>query len=230
MRVRDTALFVDANLVYLWEFDGNSNTAVGSNNGTDTDMTYSTAGGKYVQGAVFNGTSSRIQIEKNGFDIASNGSFSVGGWVKGDNSSSGNKNILTIDNGDTRGLILIRFNFGGSDKHLAAVIRDDTDASTQNLESTSDVNDGGWHHIALVKSTNNIKLYVDGVAQVNTTCTENGAYTFSAGNGFFGAETAASNFLPGNEDDWFYFNDALTQAEINLLAFDPLKNSYAYFM
>lgn len=49
-------------LVSAYYFEWNSNDSIGSNNGTDTNITYSTGNGKITQGAGFNGTSSWINI------------------------------------------------------------------------------------------------------------------------------------------------------------------------
>src|SRR4051812_13528905 len=50
------------NLVSYYRLDGNSNDAVGANNGSDTNISYSAGNGKINNGAGFNGTSSRIAI------------------------------------------------------------------------------------------------------------------------------------------------------------------------
>ncbi len=55
-------LFLDANLVAYWRMEGNSNDSKGSNNGTDSNITYSNANGRFGQGAAFNGTTSSILL------------------------------------------------------------------------------------------------------------------------------------------------------------------------
>lgn len=56
----ETSLGADANLKGYWRFDGNSNDAKGTYNGTDTAMSYSSAAPKFVQNAVFAGTPSLL--------------------------------------------------------------------------------------------------------------------------------------------------------------------------
>lgn len=54
-----TKFINDASLVSYWPLDGNSNDAKGSNNGTDTSVTYGTSYVPYVnfgQGANYNGS------------------------------------------------------------------------------------------------------------------------------------------------------------------------------
>lgn len=59
MELVTSSLYSDANLQGYWRFEGNSNDSKGSNNGSDTTITYSSGNGKYGQGAGF-GTSSII--------------------------------------------------------------------------------------------------------------------------------------------------------------------------
>ncbi|HYK01306.1 MAG TPA: LamG-like jellyroll fold domain-containing protein [Thermoanaerobaculia bacterium] len=57
----DTAGTLETGLVAGWNFEGNSNDEVGSRNGSDTSITYSSGNGKILQGAGFGG-SSRIDF------------------------------------------------------------------------------------------------------------------------------------------------------------------------
>lgn len=76
-------LFSDANLVSYWRFQGNSNDSKGSNNGTDTAITYSEANGKWGQGAGFNGSSSYIQYAAKILPV---GAKTVMFWIKTSNT------------------------------------------------------------------------------------------------------------------------------------------------
>lgn len=67
------------NIVLAYKLDGNSNDSVGSNNGTDTAITYSTGNGKLVQGAGFNGTSSVI---KNTTFVMPTTEITIAVWLK----------------------------------------------------------------------------------------------------------------------------------------------------
>lgn len=65
----------------LLHLSGNSNDASGnSNNGTDTDVTYSVANGRYNQGASFNGSSSGISIA-DAASIQFSTVFTIAVWV-----------------------------------------------------------------------------------------------------------------------------------------------------
>ena len=66
------------NLVSYWKLDGNSNDSVGSNNGSDTNITYGTSYGKINQGALFNGTSSKILTNYQ----PTYADTTIAGWIK----------------------------------------------------------------------------------------------------------------------------------------------------
>jgi len=42
-----------------------------------------------------------------------------------------------------------------------------TDGTTRVIETTTSVNDGNWHHIAVVRNSNTVNLYVDGVSEAS---------------------------------------------------------------
>ena len=75
------------NLVAYYKLDGNSNDSIGTNNGTDTSVTYSTDNGKINQGAGFNGTSSKIAMSS-GVGITGDSARTMSFWAKS-NSTSG---------------------------------------------------------------------------------------------------------------------------------------------
>lgn len=66
----------------LYHFDGNSNDLSGNGiNGTDTNITYSLANGKFGQGAGFNGLSSRINNIGGIPALAGRAAITWGGWI-----------------------------------------------------------------------------------------------------------------------------------------------------
>ena len=73
------------NLVAYYKLDGNSNDSVGSNNGTDSNISYSSA--KINNGAVFSGSSSKISLG-NVLGSTFTSSFTVCAWVKPSSLSS----------------------------------------------------------------------------------------------------------------------------------------------
>ena len=79
------------NLLSYWKLDDNSNDAVGSNNGTDSNISYAAA--KINNGASFNGSSSKITHSASGFPTG-NAARSVNFWVKLNSTASGRQVFL----------------------------------------------------------------------------------------------------------------------------------------
>lgn len=209
-----TTLFADANLKTYHRFEGNSLDETANNHdGTDTSITYGTGYGKYTQGALFNGTTSKIVTATN-IGISGNAAFSMGGWVKL-GSTTGFRCAVSWGNA---GVALAAAGLGcnlNSAGDLGIAFAGSNSAFTAgSLIGTTD-----RVHIAVTKATGAIntttKLYINGVdtalaggASTNTPNITDGVINY----GIFGA--GGSNFWSGDEDDMFVFNDVLTAAEI----------------
>ena len=70
------------NLVAYYKLDGNSNDSVGSNNGTDTSITYSLANGKIDQGAGFTISPRSIIVSGSNVGISGSSPRTVCFWAK----------------------------------------------------------------------------------------------------------------------------------------------------
>ena len=86
----------------------------------------------------------------------------------------------------------------------------------EGLQGTTNLNDGNWHHVAMVvsRSSSNAKLYVDGnlEASVNSSVIANNISNTS--DLYIGVERGLSNFFNGKMDEIRIWNTARTQAEI----------------
>lgn len=72
----------------LWHLNGNSNDSSGNgNNGTDSNITYGLAYGKFGQGAGFNGSSSKITIA-NHESLRPASAFTISAWIYKTNKTS----------------------------------------------------------------------------------------------------------------------------------------------
>lgn len=79
------------------------------------------------------------------------------------------------------------------------------------------VNDGSWHHVALVRAGSTVSLYVDGVQTTSTPVATAGVlYVSNSSNLLFGAGVCGAR-LQGQLDEIEYFNSALTQAQIQAI-------------
>jgi hypothetical protein len=201
----DTPLFPDGNLVSYWRMENNSNDAKGSNNGTDTSMSYTTSSGAFGYGGSYNGTSSSQRFAGPAFGSAATISL----WMKTNfNNTTDSSQRIFIDTTSPRQFL---FYYEGAYKKFgwnsggANVI----DPFTYSFGNIS----GQWHHWAFVwTTTTNWKVYFDGaVIQSGTTTITTGTPTSLT----MGAKSdQAHSWAPAAMDDVAYFNRALTADEV----------------
>lgn len=123
------------NLISTYSLEGNSIDPASSNNGTDTAITYSLLNGKVLQGAGFNGSTSKIVIGA----ITPGAIFSLGFWVKAAPIGGGIEDIIT-PSASPVGLTLDKTSyklkwFDGGFKTMSASINPST---WENIVITSD--------------------------------------------------------------------------------------------
>lgn len=216
-------LLADANLVSYWRFEGNSNDVKGTNNGTDTAMAYGVANGKYQQGASFVAASSaHINLPTGTTLNVANITFTLAFWIK----TSETTQEEVFGKGGTNATLgyAVNINQGNVSGNLTFAWGNGAGVSTNSVTSAG-FNDGLWHHIAMVITTNTLTAgsntmicYVDGVSKT-VTQTANFIYADSLNVPVFGyREPVADSFYNGSLDDFCFFSRALSAAEVFLLA------------
>ncbi|MCE3226588.1 MAG: hypothetical protein K0S32_1139 [Bacteroidetes bacterium] len=200
-----------------WPFTGNANDMSGSgNHGTVsgavlTNDRFGAANSAYS----FNGTSNYIVMSTGG--PTGNVSRSVSFWAKTTNT------VIQVGfgYGDAPGIFQILFNYScqgvGVDNSNAALIRGNTGLT-----------DNNWHHIVAVMDASigtqlqHVSFYVDNVLQPTVTCVissstslinSNSNYPITIGK----SSNSALRFFKGSLDDFYYYNKALTPAEVSQL-------------
>ena len=201
-----TSLFNNANLVSYYRFEGNSNDAKGSNNGTATPaVTYSTSTGMFSEGANFNGSNTRITTPV-GMPTSSWNGVTVTAWVYPENTSgyssiAGNRGAY----GDY--FILGTHNTNWRWHILSAGIEDIGVSFTPNT----------WYMITGTWDGSTMRFYVDG-AEVWSH-----AYSDSFGNSPRSLTMGSSDpggfweEYNGSLDDLAVFSRALTATEVSNL-------------
>lgn len=211
------------NIVSHWRFDANSNDFVGSNNGTDTDITY--ASGKVSNAAGFNGTSSKIsfgnlstlRLFTNGTnDIAG----SITGWLKF-NSTSGTQYIL--DKRDLFNATLDREYFIlYTSGELRFVLFDQTNGGNIRVAYSWTPTTGVWYHFAATYDGSGtsigMKLYINGVsvgagASAGTYVKQVG----SVGYLMMGSLATGASYFNGATDEFTFWDLDLTPVQIGLI-------------
>lgn len=190
---------ISTGLVSYYKLDSNSNDSFGSNNGTDTSVSY--VSGKVSNAASFNGTSSKTIVGNPANLQLTNVSIST--WIKSSGAGSGD-----------RGMIFKRYAYNlffYSNK--LATYSYGTPAGYK--DTGVNVCDGTWKHIVLTQQsgvTNGTKLYINGVLVLTTTVGQTG----QADNLEFAA-IAGGGFANYSQDETAIYNIALTQTQIDLL-------------
>jgi len=206
-----TTLYTDANLLYYYRLEGNSNASVGAVNGTDTSITYSSGNGKFDQGAGFNGSTSKIAL--NGSTVAAGNTWTVMGWFKTTQVTGG----CMWSNGDSasdNAYARISIGEAGAGK-IFAEFRDDGGSTLGSITSSGTYHDGNWHHFAFKRiAANSWKVFIDGVSVGTNTASLS---TMTINRASLGCLTRTGDviFYNGSLDDVSIFNRVLTDTEIS---------------
>ena len=207
-----------ATLLGHWKLDDNDaqtqvdDSSTAGNHGTATGAT----SGLHIAGQVgtgafaFNGTNDRVDAGSN-YTITND--FTIMAWMKTTEGSAGYFFIRGIPADPwtcyTLGVV------GGK------LWSRDNDGTTQgDAKSTADVNDGNWHHVAVVADANQpLTLYIDGSALAADAYDTRqnapaGPYAIPAANHLFIGGRSNTSF-PGSVDDVGFWDEALSASMIS---------------
>jgi len=200
------------NLLYYYKLDGDSVDSIAAANGTDTAITYSAGNGKIVQGAGFNGTTSKILLPNNDWSMTT--AYSASAWVK--TSAATDQIIIGRDNASGAGRIFF-FRIELTTGKAEFVRFDGSTNVVTDIKSTLAYNDGNWHHIVVTfDNTIGSKIYVDGTQVASDAVTTNNR----GGTGsspYIGAFNGASSFMNGAIDEVAIWNRGITSVEVTSL-------------
>lgn len=210
------------NIVSYWKLDGNSTDSLGINNGANTSITYAPV--KINDGAVFNGTSSRIDL---GTACTVSAGLTISMWVQ--TSATTNQILFAKTNGirpSSDSYYIYYYNSGGGNMKLNCMVGNGvtdfyTDTPVLSLTTLS--------HIVMTYDKLNQRVYKDGslihtgalqaMASVNTAASRTWM-------GAFGSSPTL--FLSGKMDEVGLWNRALTQSEITQLYNGGVGLSYPF--
>lgn len=205
--IRKTSLFADGDSQSYYSLEGNSNDQIASNNGTDSNVTYSSANGRYGQGAGFAGTG-YIEVS-NTLKRANNSTNSLAFWFKtggtvqemmyGEGSTADNNPLYNIDIGLTTGKV-----------RLSLRIIAGTSAAVESTSATW--NDDKWHSLVLTKNGNSFVMHIDDTQEA-TLSSSLVPETNRVGFGALLRATEAIHFN-GEIDDILFSDKVLSAAEI----------------
>lgn len=207
-------------LVAYYKLDGNSNDAHGSNNGTDTNITYGTSYGKIGEGALLAGNSRALIPSQSVFNLQS--AFSLFAWVKLSSYGKGTSyfgGIITKDNVTTNNRCFLFGVRGPADGGNTGKLR-----FTYNIPpdtsvlSTSTVPLNEWALVGIVSNQTTYTFYINGVASgsgsTNITPAYQGTASLSLG---YSENTTYVEGMRGSLDEVGIWSRALTSDEITQL-------------
>lgn len=183
----------------------------------------------FGQGINFDGIDDYVQTTYGG--IPGTNDRTIEAWIR----TTANYNP---SNGGTQGVLVDYGTFVTGQRFTFNVLWSNAirlEVGGNGVSGTIPVNDGNWHHVAVVFSNpgNNVELYVDGVldAQGSLTVTANTGF---ANNIMIGRRIDGINYFSGDIDEVRVWNTALTQAEIQANMNSELCNTnnpnlFAYY-
>jgi hypothetical protein len=207
-----TPLFGDSRIVAYYRMQGNSNDSSGSNNGSDTSMTYTGDDGIYGNGAHFNGTTGKILVP-NASALNITGTVSLGAWIKVTDITTG---LPILYKGyeaanQTRYSLAIKTTGAVRFRVVATAGRSEVTNTT--------LTNGTWAHVGVVCNINggtNATFYINGIA-ASSTLDDGSAGSYanvSESNQMgIGIRSDSSGFGAGSIDDAFVANGTITAAE-----------------
>ena len=206
-----------AHLVAYYKLDGNSNDSVGSNNGTDTAITYGTSYGKINQGALFNGTTSQITSASASLGIA--GNISVGFWANVNTlPTSGNLMSMVakyVGGAGASGYDVRLYNNGGT-QELDFVV---TTASQVSVVATKIItlSTSTWYYIVCTNDGTTSTIYLNGSSVATASSGNPDAATQNFYIGAINYNAGLMRFFNGAIDEVGIWSRALTSTEVSQL-------------
>ena len=221
-----TSKFNKTNLVSLnegkvghWTMDGADTTATtvtdrsgSGNNGTRTGGTTEEIG-KIGQGMNFNGTNSDVTVGDISILESSGNFLTASAWIKTEGSPV--KRMFVGKKDDNSAGYFMWVN--GSGKFDAGFY---STSYFANPASTAVVNNNVWHHLVVVRNTDTVTLYIDGIQDGSATAAGtigDISNTINFRIGRSDHSPPGPYYFPGSIDDVRVYNRALSATEIQQL-------------
>lgn len=217
------------NLVSYYKMEGNSNDSVGSNNGTDTSMSYSSSYGKLGQGANCNGSSGYIDLGT-GLRYERTQAFTISFWMKSSTSTSYIPIYSSQEgSGNYRGTT-IWVSFAGDNRLWLEM----TSLTTNALKcfGSSSINDGNLKHCVITydgtSAVSGVKMYVDGIAETVTSSVDALSATIVGTANVHIGRRPDPLYYTGDIDELAIWTRVLTATEVLELFQNGSANQYPF--
>ncbi len=222
-------------LISYWKLDGDSNDAINSNNGTDTNVSY--ISGKIGQSASFNGTTSKILIPGK---VANSSQGTISCWVKF--NSLGNTEYIYGYGGDSNQALfgIQTFDVGGGNFRFWIAARDAAASFLNLVHGSTNLTTGVWYHVVFQSNGILYTMYVNGVAETltvftglndgkwNDIVTTTNDYT-SIGTLVINADMGNTYLVDATIDEVAVWDRELTEGEVTQLYNNGKATQYPFF-
>ena len=201
---------LQSKIISYWNLDGNSTDEVGANDGTDTNITYSTANGKINQGAGFNGTSSKINVGAS-TSLKITGAFSISVWIKRSGSQTQYSPIFYKPHDVSLNEAYWLGFWGSSDSKITLGFYDGS--GYQFLTSDTEISDLTWTHIVGSYDGTYLRIYINGTEDKNSNI---GSKTISYSGDYDAwiGQEKSTKFIKGAIDMLGIADEALTSDDV----------------
>ena len=206
--------------IAAYKFEDNANDVTGNFNGTANSITYAT--GNFNKAAVFNGSSSYVNLSNLGISGAAK--VSVSAWINVDSLSS-NQTIFQFGNESNKQ----RFGFAIDTNGSLYVEYYGRDV----LTPTGVISTSTWYHVLVsynggsIETGTNTQIYVNGVAQtMSVSGSQTGSANLGDANYGIGYRRASSNqYFDGKIDQLRIYKGALKQVQVNELYAETVSDN-----
>jgi len=206
-----------------FKFENNVLDSTGTNHGIVTGNEKYTTGKIGINAFDFDGSTHIELTNESNFDFSSTNSFSASFWIKTTDSDGVNGLVGKMEGSPVFKGWSIDLNSGKISVFLISAWDTSPNEAIQ-IDTTSSINDGQWHHIGVTYNgnelANGVRIYVDGSIAITTTILDNFPASGSILNNIplhLGNRLNANTFN-GQMDELLIFNKELTASEIASLA------------
>ena len=196
--------------VALYNFHSDATDLTGNYTGTESNITYSS--GNYGQAAVFNGSSSTIQLSGGdmGLTFGSSANYSIAFWFNSLNIGTWQRVFNTCGAG---GSLANQIAVSIYQSKIYVYRRTGTSTSVA-TSHTSVLSSNTWYHAAFMVNGSTVTLYLNGVAH---TLTSSGTTVISSVSNIIFGSHGYTPYFNGSIDQVRIFNKALTPSEVTQL-------------
>ena len=186
-----------------------------SYNGGETNITWQN--GRFNEAALFNGSSSKIELPNSNLGITDASNFSISYWFYTFSATQSNQSAIWTNGNNAGARFGSGINSSSQGGNTSVYFGVGTSAFTYINSGTSAFAANTWVHVVCIKSsTTGISLYVDNVLKATNTAATGPASTTASGKNTLGMYNTSSDslFFNGFIDQVRLFNTAISESQV----------------